>query len=104
MVRTAIKNYVFDVAKSLDQTFLNVIPGPLWNGLLYLVARYREDMKLDPPDVHWFGDPDEYASSVLGKNKPWCAPCRWICAVLSKIFGERTHCTDAIEADEGRKN
>lgn len=88
-VRGGIKAYLKNNVLWLDQG-INVIPAPLWN--LFV--------KKDTP--HRFGDPDEYPSSVFGKNVEHggCTVCVLMCMFLS-LFDDR-HCEKSREPDEGK--
>ncbi|MBC7271844.1 MAG: hypothetical protein H5T76_24575 [Streptomyces sp.] len=56
------------------------------------------------------GSPDETISSVLGKAargdygrgaRLATAPLKWAVDLVFRVLGEREHCAQAIEADEG---
>lgn len=74
----------------LDQG-LNVWFGPIWNMV------YKTD---------WFGDEDEVVSSVLGKLQAAGRDNRFRKAVdwvFLHLFGQRDHCKNSIEKDEGKR-
>lgn len=81
-----MKDYLWRVLVSLDQTILNTILGPVWNFLLR--PRYK------------FGNEDETMSSVLGKNvrNGSCIGCYVLCRILH-LF-DPGHCKKSIEDDE----
>lgn len=77
--------WLWGVLKGLDQ-LANVLFWPVLNPM------FQTDR---------FGDPDEYLSSVFGKEvRDGNRRARWVCRMLN--WFQRGHCEKSIEKDEGR--
>lgn len=90
---------------AIDQ-LANTLLGPLFNlfGLRLRWCRRRGAPWLYIHKLsgwHRFGYADETISSVLGKNKPNCVACYWVCRGLHLL--DPDHCHKSIESDEGSR-
>jgi hypothetical protein len=49
------------------------------------------------------GYPDETISSRLGRLRPSCVFCRFVCRILNFVFRQPDHCKTALENERKRK-